>query len=129
MPVRIVDFHGVRKRSCTAAKNPVGSKPSRAMAKKILGWLNIITRRTDVIPAMAPTDINNCAHGRPTCLKASETGASMLMWLYGTMPVSTAATAIYRIVQRTSDVRMPIGTSREGLRASSACVEIESNPI
>src|SRR5258705_12213260 len=36
---------------------------------------------------------------------------------------------MYRIVQSTSDVRIPIGTSREGFRASSACVEIESKPI
>ncbi len=59
----------------------MGSKPSRAIAKKILGWLNIITSKTDVIPATAPTAINNCAHGRPTCLNASETGASILIWL------------------------------------------------
>src|SRR3981189_3717781 len=36
---------------------------------------------------------------------------------------------MYRIVQSTSDVMIPIGTSREGFRASSACVEIESKPI
>ena len=54
-PVRMVDFHGVRNRSWTAPKNPVGSKPSRAMARKIRGWLSIITSSTEVIPATAPT--------------------------------------------------------------------------
>ncbi len=65
-PVMIVDFQGVRKRSCTAAKNLGGSKPSRAMARKILGWLSIMTRSTEVMPATAPTAIRSCAQGRPT---------------------------------------------------------------
>jgi len=38
----------------------------------------------------------------------------------GTIPVSTATTRMYRIVQTTSDVIMPIGTSRCGFFASSA---------
>ena len=45
------------------------------------------------------------------------------------MPVITAATAMYRTVHRISEVMMPIGTSRFGLRASSAWVEIESKPM
>ena len=80
MPVRIVDFHGVRNRGCTAPKKPGGSSPSRAMARKIRGWLSIITSSTDVIPATAPTEISSCAHGSPACRNASDTGASMLIW-------------------------------------------------
>ena len=45
------------------------------------------------------------------------------------MPVSTAATAIYKTVQSVSETTMPMGTSRLGLRASSAWVETESKPM
>ena len=45
------------------------------------------------------------------------------------MPVMTADTAMYNTVQMPSDARMPIGTSRCGLIASSECVEIESKPM
>ena len=48
--------------------------------------------RTDVIGhRLAAT---RCIHVRPTRLKASTTGASMLIWFDGTMPVSTADTAM-----------------------------------
>ncbi len=45
------------------------------------------------------------------------------------MPVITAETPMYSTVQRTSDARIPNGTSRCGHLASSACVEIESKPM
>ena len=45
------------------------------------------------------------------------------------MPVRTAATAQYSTVQISSEAMIPIGTSRRGLRASSACVETESKPM
>ena len=112
MPVRIVDFQGVRNRSCTAPKNPLGSRPSRAIARKIRGWLSIMTSSTDVMPATAPIEIRSCAQGSPTWRKASDTGASMLIWSYGTIPVRTAATAMYSTVHSTSETMMPIGTSR-----------------
>ena len=48
---------------------------------------------------------------------------------YGSMPVMTAATSMYRTVQMASDARMPNGTSRCGLMASSECVLIESKPM
>ena len=50
------------------------------MARKIRGWLSIITSSTDVMPAIAPTEISSCAHGSPACRNASDTGASMLIW-------------------------------------------------
>ena len=81
IPVRMVDFHGVRKRACTAPKNPVGRRPSRAIAMKTRGWLSIMTSSTEVMPVSAPIEISIRAHGSPAWRKASETGASMLIWL------------------------------------------------
>src|SRR5271157_399198 len=45
------------------------------------------------------------------------------------MPVNNPDTKMYRIVQITSDPRMPIGMSRCGFFASWAAVETASNPI
>ncbi len=45
------------------------------------------------------------------------------------MPVTTAATRMYKTVQTESETRMPMGTSRCGRRASSAWVEMESKPM
>ena len=78
-PVRIVDFQGVRNRSWTAPKKLGGTRPSRAIASKMRGWLSIMTSSTEVMPVSAPTEIRNCAQGSPTWRNASETGASMLI--------------------------------------------------
>ena len=94
IPVRIVDFQGVRNFGWMAAKKLGGSSRSRAIARKTRGWLSIITSRTEVIPVRAPTVISRFAQGSPFWAKASETGASMLILSYGIMPVSTAATAM-----------------------------------
>ena len=48
---------------------------------------------------------------------------------YGTIPVMIADTAMYRMVQSASDPMMPIGRSRFGFFASSACVETASKPM
>ena len=45
------------------------------------------------------------------------------------MPVITAATTMYKTVQSSREVMIPMGTSRWGFLASSAWVETESNPI
>ena len=45
------------------------------------------------------------------------------------MPVSTAATAIYKTVQISSEAMMPMGKSRCGFFASCAVVETASNPM
>ena len=58
------------------------------------GWLSIITSSTDVMPVIAPAATRYCIQVRPTRLNASTTGASMLISLDGTMPVSTAETAM-----------------------------------
>ena len=44
------------------------------------------------------------------------------------MPVITAATAMYSTVQTASVMKMPIGRSRWGLRASAALVDTVSKP-
>ena len=128
-PVRIVDFHGVRNVGWMSPKNPWGTSPSRASASITRGWLNIITSSTDVMPVIAPAATRYCIHVSPARLKASTTGASILISLVGTMPVSTAETAMYSIVQMMSDAMMPIGTSRAGSRASSEWTETESKPM
>jgi len=46
------------------------------------------------MPHMAPREMRPRAQGSPAWRNASDTGVSMLIWLYGTMPVSTAATAM-----------------------------------
>src|SRR3954470_17038943 len=45
------------------------------------------------------------------------------------MPVSTIATATYKIVQITRVAMIPMGMSRFGFLASSAAVDTESNPM
>src|SRR5713101_7304992 len=56
-------------------------------------------------------------------------GASIFTSRHGTMPVRTAATEMYRMVQTTSEAMMPMGRSRCGFLASCAVVETASNPI
>ena len=68
-PVRIVDFHGVRKRGCTAPKKLSGSRPSRAIASSTRGWLSMSTSMTDVMPATAPSEIRNCAQSQAHLLE------------------------------------------------------------
>ena len=79
-PVRIVVFHGVRNLGWTAPKNDGGSRRSRAMARSTRGWLSIITSSTEVMPARAPSEIRNCAHGSPAWRNAAETGAWTSIW-------------------------------------------------
>ena len=55
--------------------------------------------------------------------------ASSISDCHGTIPVSTTATAMYRTVHTIKVAMMPMGKSRCGLRASSAAVETESNPM
>src|SRR5207244_964918 len=128
-PVRIVDFQGVRHFGWTAPKKLFGTRPSRPSANITRGWLNIITSNTEVIPVIAPKATRYCIQTIPACLNASTTGASMLICLDGTIPVSTAETRMYRMVQIISDAMMPFGTSLAGSRASSEWTETESNSM
>ena len=79
-PMRIVDFQGVRNLGCTSAKKPCGTIPSRAIARNTRGADSISTSSTEVMPATPAAAMMNSAHGRPACLKASETPASTLSW-------------------------------------------------
>ena len=49
--------------------------------------------------------------------------------IHGTMPVSTSATPMYRMVHTISVAMMPIGTSLCGRLHSSLAVETESKPM
>ena len=63
-------------------------------------------------------------------LSALTTGAaSSIIDCQGTSPERVTATPTYSSVQITSVAMIPKGMSRCGLRASSAAVETESNPI
>ena len=55
MPVSSVVVDGTRVTGFTLAAH-AGSRPSRAIAKKMRGWLMSITSSTDVMPATAPAD-------------------------------------------------------------------------
>ena len=94
MPVRMVDFHGVRNVGWMSPKKPRGTRPSRAIASMTRGWLSIITRSTEVMPVIAPAATRYCIQCMPARLKASTTGALMSMSLVGTIAVNTAATAM-----------------------------------
>ena len=69
------------------------------------------------------------AVGRPRSRKARATGASILICCQFTIPVSTAATATYKMVQIPSEAIMPMGKSRCGFLASCAVVETASKPM
>ena len=53
-PVTIVPVEGVRNFGCTC-RNSGGSRPSRAMAKKMRACAMVITSMTEVMPAIAPS--------------------------------------------------------------------------
>ena len=90
----IVLFQGVRKRGWTSAKNCRGTRPSRAIARNTRGALSIMTSSTDVMPATPAAAMMNSAQGKPAFLKASDTPAFRPAGRSGTMPVSTATTAM-----------------------------------
>ena len=72
--------------------NAGGSRPSRQTAKPIRPMATMSTRITEVRPAIAAMPISSPAQPRPTCSKASESGAPSLRSLYFTIPVSTMQT-------------------------------------
>src|SRR5438105_8219622 len=88
-----------------------------------------MTNITLVKPAKAPSVMMCEAAVKPRSMKARAIGASILMSRQGTMPVSTAATEMYSVVQTRSEAIIPIGKSRCGFFASCAVVETASNPI
>src|SRR5437660_10822090 len=93
-PMRMVDFHGVRNFGWTSAKNFRETRPSRAMARNTRGPESANTSMTEVMPATPAQATMASAHPMPLVLKARLTGALMSSWLYLTIPVSTATTAM-----------------------------------
>ena len=75
-PVTIVATWGVRKRGCTRAKT-WGSRPSRAMAKKIRGCPSWKTSRTAVWATTEPkATIPTIQDDMPTCFMARVSGSA-----------------------------------------------------
>ncbi len=70
-----------------------GSSRSRLIAKKTRLCPSIRIIMTVVRPTSAPTEITVAKPGWPTERKASASGASTLISVYFTMPVTTSETA------------------------------------
>ena len=83
---------GVPKRGLTLA-NAGGSSRSRLIAKNTRLWPIIRIIITVVRPISAPTEITVAKPGWPTDRNASASGASTLISVYFTMPVTTSETA------------------------------------
>ena len=83
---------GVPNRGLTLEKAG-GSSRSRLMAKNTRLWPSIRIIITVVRPTSAPTEMTVAKPGCPTERKASASGASTLISLYFTMPVTTSDTA------------------------------------
>ena len=73
---------------------------------------------TLVSPARAPTVMMCEAPVSPRSRNARATGASILISCQGTIPVRTAATAIYKNVQISKERIIPMGKSCWGFFAS-----------
>ena len=89
----------------------------------------VITSITEVIPATAPSFTRSRANAGPILVQRECYGGGDVELLVATIPVSTRATATYRIVQTTRLARIPTGMSRCGFLASWAAVEMASKPI
>ena len=83
-------------------ENTGGSSRSRLIAKNTRLWPSISTIITVVSPTSAPSD-DRRDRVWPTDRNAVASGASTLMWLYLTIPVTTSDTATYSSVQIASD--------------------------
>src|ERR1051325_1553397 len=80
-------------------------------------------------PAIAPSLMIGRSHVSPVLSTPSAIGAGTFNFVYGTMPVSTSATAMYSSVQITSEYMMPRGMSVCGFFDSCAAVDTASNPM
>ena len=64
MPMAMVLFHGVRKVGWMSAKKALGTRPSRAIARKTRGPDSIMTSSTEVMPATPAVAMMNSAQSR-----------------------------------------------------------------
>src|SRR5215831_18420398 len=83
----------------------------------------------DVVATTAPREIMLTVQGMFRAENTEANGSAFPRVSHLAIPVRTAATATYRMVQMTRLERIPIGISLCGLRVSSAAVETASNPI
>ena len=84
---------GVRYFGWTFAAH-AGSSPSRPIEKKMRGWPSWKTSSTEVVAKTAPSEITSAGQFMPRLEKAVASGSAVPSWFQGTMPVSTAATAM-----------------------------------
>ena len=69
-----------------------GSRPSRAIAKKMRGWPYWNTSSTAVIETAAPSATIQPTVWKPASCSACASGSATASSVYGTMPVSTKPT-------------------------------------
>jgi hypothetical protein len=65
----------------------------------------------------------------PVASMPTAIGSATLSFVYGTIPMSTLATAMYSTVHNASDTRIPNGRSFWGFFASWAAVDTASKPM
>ena len=91
MPVSSVVVDGTRVTGFTFAAH-AGSRPSRAIAKKMRGWPYWKTSSTADIDTAAPSATIQPTVVKPAISRARASGSATASCWYGTMPVSTAPT-------------------------------------
>ena len=90
-PVTIVVTSGTRVTGLMRAAHP-GSRPSRAIEKKMRGCPYWKTRSTADIDTAAPSATNQPTVVNPASSSARASGSATASSLYGTIPVRTAPT-------------------------------------
>ena len=91
MPVNSVVTNGIFVRGESFAAH-CGSRPSRAIAKKMRGWPYWNTSSTADIETAAPSATIQPTALKPASCSACASGSATASSLYGTMPVSTKPT-------------------------------------
>ena len=89
-PVKIVVMYGIRLTGWSLAAH-CGSRPSRAIAKKIRGWPYWNTSSTAVIETAAPSATIQPTVSNPARCSAWASGSATASSVYGTIPVSDEA--------------------------------------
>src|SRR5947209_3254733 len=127
-PTVMDDIQGVRNFGCTAL-NIDGSSPSFDIEKNTRDCPRSMTTMVLLKPMSAPIFTSKLPQCTPVRSMPTANGSRTSRSGYATNPVSTSATMMYRMVQMTSDPRMPMGMSLAGFFASCAAVETASNPM
>ena len=125
--VKIVTTAGTPREETLARRR--GSRPSRAMPRKMRLWPNRKASRTVGRATTAETAIHCAAVPCPISRRMRASGSGLSAKLAtGRAPIAAAATTRYRAVQTTIEPTMPMARSRSGRLVSSAAVEMASKP-